>query len=259
MKMVTIRVGMRISDDEVQMEMTLPAAPTRLESLLPLFQRVADELVGLAAERAVTEGRTISCTKGCGACCRQIVPITQVEARRIARLVEALPEPRRTEIRTRFDRARRRLEEAGILSKLRDPEGFEAGDFSPFGLAYFRLGIPCPFLEEESCSIHGDRPITCREYLVTSPAADCADPRPGMLDRVEMPVKVWTALARAGAPGPPTQFAAWVPLVLALDWAAKNPDGDEPRPAEELVRSVFAEMGRLTGGEKAGGGGPEPA
>ena len=39
------------------------------------------------------------------------------------------------------------------------------------GREYFQLGIPCPFLEEESCSIYHDRPITCREYLVTSPPA----------------------------------------------------------------------------------------
>ena len=34
----------------------------------------------------------------------------------------------------------------------------------------------CPFLEEESCSIHPDRPLVCREYLVTSPAELCAGP-----------------------------------------------------------------------------------
>ncbi len=45
---------------------------------------------------------------------------------------------------------------------------------------YFHLGIACPFLEDESCSIHADRPISCREYLVTSPAVNCADPKPGI-------------------------------------------------------------------------------
>jgi Fe-S-cluster containining protein len=37
--------------------------------------------------------------------------------------------------------------------------------------------MPCPFLEDESCSIHPDRPLVCREYLVTSPAELCAGPR----------------------------------------------------------------------------------
>jgi Fe-S-cluster containining protein len=233
---------MKVWDDQVEMELTLPAAPTRLESLLPVVQRVADGLVGLASDRAGAQGRTISCAKGCGACCRQLVPISEVEARRIGQLVEGLPEPRRTQIRGRFERARARLAEAGLLSKLENRQGLEEAEVASFGLAYFHLGIPCPFLEEESCSIHEDRPITCREYLVTSPAANCADPKPGMIDRVEMPAKVWAALARAGSTGPPARFIPWVPLVLAPGWAAAHPDASEPRSVEEIVRSLFAEL-----------------
>jgi hypothetical protein len=33
---------------------------------------------------------------------------------------------------------------------------------------YFLQGVACPFLEAESCGIHPDRPLACREYLVTS-------------------------------------------------------------------------------------------
>ncbi len=252
--MLSLTAEMKVWEDDVRMELTLPSAPTRLESLLPVFQRVADSLVGLAAERAEAGGRTISCARGCGACCRQIVPITEAEARRVARLVEELPEPRRTEVRARFERARERLGEAGLLPRLRSPDAFEKEEFSPFGLAYFHLGIPCPFLEEESCSIYADRPISCREYLVTSPAACCADPKPETVERVELAATVWTALARAGATRPLSRFIPWVPLVLAPEWAAEHPEEIDPRPPEELIRGVFEEMARRRGPEKAGGG-----
>jgi Fe-S-cluster containining protein len=243
MDQVKVRVGMKVWDDDVEMELTLPAAPARLESLLPVFQKVADSLVGLAVERAGAEGRVVSCKKGCGACCRQLVPISEVEARRIGRLVEELPEPRRTEVRARFTRARERLAEAGLLSKLENrQEGFVEGEVASFGLAYFHVGIPCPFLEEESCSIYADRPTVCREYLVTSPAVNCADPKAGLIDKVEPPVRVWTALARAGSTGPPARFIPWVPLVLAPDWASAHPDASEPRPVEEVFRGVFEEL-----------------
>lgn len=242
MDQVNVRVGMSVWDDEVEMEMTLPAGPARLESLLPVFQRAADSLVDLAVKRAGAEGRVVSCRKGCGACCRQLVPISEIEARGIGRLVEELPEPRRTEIRARFERARERLAEVGLLSKLENREGFVEAEIASFGLDYFHIGIPCPFLEQESCSIHADRPIGCREYLVTSPAANCADPKLGTIDRVELPGKVWMALARAGSAGPPARFIPWVPLVLAPDWASAHPDASEPRPVEELVQGVFAEL-----------------
>lgn len=242
MEELNVRVGMKVWDDEVEMELTLPAGPARLASLLPVFQQVADGLVGLAAERAGAQGRVVSCKKGCGACCRQLVPISEIEGRRIARLVEELPEPRRTEVRARFAQARERLAEAGLLSKLENREGFVEGEIASFGLAYFHLGIPCPFLEDESCSIHADRPISCREYLVTSPAVNCADPKPGTIDQVELPAKVWTALARADATGPQGRFIPWVPLILAPGWASASPDASVSRPVEEVFRGVFDEL-----------------
>jgi Fe-S-cluster containining protein len=256
MDQVSVRVGMKVWDDDVEMEMTLPAGPARLESLLPVFQRVADSLVDLAVDRAGAEGRVVSCKKGCGACCRQLVPIGEAEARRIGRLVEDLPEPRRGEVRARFARARERLAETGLLVKLENRAGFVAEESSSFGLAYFHLGIPCPFLEDESCSIHADRPIICREYLVTSPAANCADPKADSIDQVELPRKVWTAVARAGATGPAAPLVPWVPLVLAPDWASAHADTSESRPAIELVRDVFAV---LTGSKAGPKGGPPPS
>ncbi len=239
---VTVRVGMKVWDDDVEMEMTLPAGAARLGALLPVFQRVADGLVGMAVDRAGAEGRSVSCRKGCGACCRQLVPISEVEARHIGRLVEELPEPRRAEVRARFVKALERLAEAGLLAKLENRGNLEEADARSMGLAYFNLGIPCPFLEDESCSIHADRPITCREYLVTSPAVNCADPKAESIDQVEMPGKTWTALARAGSTGPPARFIPWVPLVLAPDWASRHPDESSPRPVEDLFRGVFAEL-----------------
>ncbi|MEO8053530.1 MAG: YkgJ family cysteine cluster protein [Acidobacteriota bacterium] len=239
---VNVRVAMKVWGDDVEMEMTLPAGPARPEFLLPVFQRMADGFVGLAEKRAGAEGRTVSCRKGCGACCRQLVPIGEDEARRIRQLVEDLPEPRRGEIRARFARARERLSETGLLSKLENRGNFAESEVLSFGLTYFHLGIACPFLEEESCSIHASRPISCREYLVTSPAANCADPKPGAIELVEMPAKVWTAVARAVSVDPPTRFIPWVPLILAPDWASTHPDESEPRPVEDVFRGVFAEL-----------------
>ena len=241
---VNVRVGMKVWDEPVELEMTLPAGPTRLEPLLPVFHKLADGLVEMGARRAEAEGRTVSCRKGCGACCRQLVPIGEGEARRIGRLVDEMPEPRRAEIRARFARARERLAGSGLLAKLESRASFGKEEIAPLGLAYFHLGIACPFLEEESCSIHPDRPIACREYLVTSPAANCADPKPETIEQVELPAKVWAAVARAGPGGRSGRFLPWVPLILAPEWAAAHPDASEPRPVEEVVRGVFRELGR---------------
>jgi Fe-S-cluster containining protein len=212
----------------------------RLGELLPLVQSFGDAVAASAAKVAGDQGKRVSCAKGCGACCRQLVPVAEVEARRLAALVRELPEPRRTEVRARFAAARRRLEAAGLLGELRHAQHEWSEEALPaFGLAYFRQGIPCPFLEDESCSVYADRPLVCREYLVTSPPADCAQPTAETVDRVPMPFKVWTALARFDRVPPGARFIRWVPLVLAPEWAEAGPEEPAARPGPELLSQFF--------------------
>ncbi|MBC7910182.1 MAG: YkgJ family cysteine cluster protein, partial [Pyrinomonadaceae bacterium] len=71
---VTGTVGLNISGERFEMEITVPAAPTRARRMLPVFQSLADSLVGVGIKQAEAEGGTISCKKGCGACCRWLVP-----------------------------------------------------------------------------------------------------------------------------------------------------------------------------------------
>jgi Fe-S-cluster containining protein len=226
----------------LQAEVAVPAGPVRRRVLLPMVQQLTNALVGLAEDRVKDDGGTISCRAGCGACCRQVVPVSETEAHHIRDLVEALPEPRRAEVKGRFADARRRFADAGLLDALRDPDS--VADKTALGLAYFRLGIPCPFLDDESCSIHPDRPLGCREYLVTSPAENCRNPSPETIRRVETPG--WVMTSFAALDGPPARGGGirWVPLVLAPEWAEANP---EP-PPDETGPDLFGRfMTLLTG------------
>ena len=55
-----------------------------------------------AVVAAAEAGKAISCHKGCGACCRQLVPISRTEGERLVTLVDAMPEPRRAAVLARF-------------------------------------------------------------------------------------------------------------------------------------------------------------
>jgi Fe-S-cluster containining protein len=250
-ELVRAQVTLSGPDWEIRTAMSVPAGPTRLVELLPLARSFADAVMSSAAKLVAEQGKQISCRKGCGACCRQLVPIAEVEARHIGHLVNGLQEPRRTEVRGRFAEARRRLEEAGLLEKLLHPERWDAGERQSLGLAYFRQGIPCPFLEEEACSIYADRPIACREYLVTSPAENCARPTPETVEKVKPPLQVWTALARLDRTIPSAHFVRWVPLILAPEWFETHPQETPPRLGPELLRELFDHL-TGTGGPLAG-------
>ena len=232
---------------------SVPKSPTAISELLPIAQRVADSVVDATVKSIQESGQEISCRKGCGACCRQLVPISGVEARRMRDLVDDLPEPRRSEIRGRFAAARRRLEESGLLKTLITRTDWKDSEVGALGLKYFAQGIPCPFLEEESCSIYADRPIVCREYLVTSPAENCARPSAQTIDQVSLPFKIWPALARLEKNSPSARFIPWVPLILAVDGADTVPMEPAKRSGIELLRELvaFVPANRFAGIERA--------
>jgi Fe-S-cluster containining protein len=236
---VTIGVEMVSADWKLRTTVTVPAGPTRLIQILPLANALSDAVAGMAEQAVEKQGQKISCKKGCAACCRSMVPISEVEARRFRELVESLPEERRSQIVARFAEALRRLDGAGLLNKLRSREQWTDPEYKKVEVQYFLQGIACPFLEDESCSIYLDRPASCREFLVTSPAEKCALPTNDEVHIVKLPFRVMSALARFDPVPPPADHIRWVPLVLALEWAAGHPDETPPRPGPELARDLF--------------------
>ena len=106
-------------------------------------------------------------------------------------------------------------------------------------------------MQDERCSIYADRPLTCREFLVTSPAEHCARPTQDTIRCVQMPLKVQHALTLFDPVAPGTQFVRWVPLALALEWADAHPDETPPRPGPELLRELFNNLAERQRSENA--------
>lgn len=223
---------------------TVPAGAARVSDLLPVARALSDAIVRETCRAVERAGEKISCKEGCGACCRNLVAISEVEARRVRAVVERLPEPRRDTIRARFAEARVRLERAGLLDELQAAHLVTDEGYTALVGAYFREGIPCPFLDEESCSIYDERPITCREFLVTSPPENCARLGSEGVRRVPLPLRVFNAVARWQVPPQEHFLERWVPLILAPEWAAAHPEDPPPRPGPELLRELLDHLGR---------------
>ena len=238
---VSAQIQFKIDDRRVRLQFMVPAAPIRTQRLLPILREITNLVVSIAEERESKAGRTISCAAGCGACCRQLVPIAPSEAREIAAVVDALPGVRRDEIRRRFNAASVRLTDLGLIDDLRQLDRVVGEQVAPFGLRYFEAGVACPFLEDESCSIHADRPLACREYLVTSAAKHCAEPATERVEGVHLNAKVSRTLRRMDQ-DPLADGAPSVPLIMALEWAAHHPDKSPARPGPELVRDFIEQL-----------------
>jgi len=232
-----------ISGRKLRLKMSMPTGRMQPIGLLPLFQSMTDSFVGMALKDGEAKGTRVSCKKGCGVCCRQLVPISEIEARQLRDLVNHMPEPGRSEVRARFDAGRLRLQRAGLIEKLLGPGLLKPEERTPFALDYFFQGIVCPFLEEESCSIYTDRPTPCREYLVVSPPENCTRPSPEAVKCLKIPTEVSRAVRCFN---PEQSPGRWVALILALQWADAHPDESPPRPGPELVHELLS---RLVGKE----------
>ena len=103
-------------------EITVPTRPRRAPrdpAGLPVDGR-RDRRPG-RARRGRPRGVRVSCRAGCGACCRQLVPIAEAEARRIRDLVEAMPEPRGPRSGPGSPRPAAGWSEAGLREAILDP------------------------------------------------------------------------------------------------------------------------------------------
>lgn len=197
---------------------TVANAPVPAADVVPALQGLVNAVV-----EAAQAGKTVSCRKGCGACCRQLVPLSRTEGERLLQLIDALPAERRETLVARFAAAETAIEGAG----LKDRAGRTDRELSA---AYFALRLPCPFLEDESCSIHPERPLVCREYLVTSPAELCSGPAQEGVTPVAVP-KVSMA-----ARGLQDERDDWFPLALLMVWRRTCPRKTVKRIGPEWVQ-----------------------
>jgi len=250
-QVIPLTLKLRILDESVEITVDAPSGQVRLDEVLPLLRKIDDLAIDRAVERSENSGKAISCCRGCDACCRaQPVPVTPAEAYAIWRLVEGLPEPRRTEIRNVFKDRANRLFAAGLAQAYldRDPK-LSKDDARIIARRYFNLHLACPFLTEDgACGIYEERPFVCRQYLVTSPANSCVDPFENLVEVLPFPLALASALLevstrRLGR----EQFT--IPLTLALEYVEKHREELKTTlESQDLVTDCLQEMfGRRSG------------
>ena len=217
-------IRLDLPEGRIEAEIKLPHGQMRLVDLAAIVLGLSSTVADMGARITANLGRQVSCSKGCGVCCRQLTPLSPPETIMLAELVISMPKDIRTRVQHRFDTTVRQLERAGLLEKLarlQEPPSLSDEDMQALTKEYFLQQIPCPFLENECCSIYEFRPSRCREYLVISPANHCHDPYTQRIDRLPVSIRLSEALSRmwAQATQTPPQL---IPLILALKWSAEH-------------------------------------
>ena len=227
----------------------VPTAFIPITAIVPVTRRLGDEAEQLEVLRTIEAGQSISCRMGCAACCRMLVPVSVPEAFALRDYVEQLPEDRRTHLLDRLRERKDSLKREGLWDQLNDvaeaSRSVPDEELDPINRSYYALRIPCPYLENEMCSIYEARPSACRELLVTSPAELCQDmernpvaPLPVSMRISSILGLVWGTLTDS----PPRL----IPLPMALEWAERHEEESRRTwPGPSLFDQVLDNMWRF--------------
>jgi Fe-S-cluster containining protein len=223
----------------------LPDRPLRLSELVPLLLQIDGQVVDRALRHAAHAGRPVACGPGCGACCRELVPVSIPEAFAVTAAYAVLETDHRRRVTERFATVAATLERHPELADWIQTPAADDHAVKATAHRYFDLQLPCPFLEDENCSIHRHRPSVCREFNVSSPPALCRDPIANPVESIPSPVQLSNILAHAHAHLYEQPTPQLLPLSLVPRWVADHPELDRLAwPADTLLRDLVSAMQR---------------
>lgn len=227
----------------------VPTGFIPITAIVPVTRRLGEEAAQLEVRHAIEAGQTVSCRMGCAACCRMLVPLSAPEAFALREYVGQLPTDRRTLVLTRLSNTKDRLSQTGLWEQLHDvaeaPSPLLDDELDPINRAYYALRIPCPYLENEMCSIYEARPAACRELLVTSPAELCQDMVQNAVTPLPISMRIGSILGLVWGTltsSPPRL----IPLPMALEWAERHEEESRLTwPGASLLDQVLDNMWRF--------------
>ncbi len=218
-------IALNTTAGQITTAIEVPTGFVPVTSIVPLMRHLGEEAQALEIARLVDTGQSPSCQKGCAACCRMLVPLSVPEALALREWVRARPAVQQDRLSARFAEMKSQLLSHGLWRRLSEvcnaPEQPKDDGLEDLNREYYALRLPCPFLEEETCTIYEERPSACRELLVTSPPERCDDLLNNPIEPIISPIRMstvfgllWQHLTRSST--------SLIPLPLVFDWTDRH-------------------------------------
>lgn len=247
MSQVEVQIKLVLFGEELRLRISVPEDRVPSAAILPLARGIVQAVEERTAIQLAKSGLQISCSRGCAHCCRKLIPVSAIEARHLRGIVGRAPGARRQIILDNFARARTRLDELQLLDQLRSLPEMSVDQFAAIGRAYFSQTLDCPFLYDESCLIHDERPLACREHLVASPPAYCSPAHAeDTVSQVMLPCSPAWAVARMEAPA--NGRFPWISLPFILDWPGPASRLPQMLAGPDLIRIFVTSLVGTTSG-----------
>jgi Fe-S-cluster containining protein len=245
---VRLRSTLHFPRKDISLVADVPDKRMRLADLVPLAIEISDLLRPLAVEQAVAEGKTIPCSKGCDACCRRLmISILPAEAAYLIDVVRDLPTNPRQAVLKKFDAAAKKIAGSRMrahTSQMNVSDAQQTKEFEKNLAPLWAEAVSdCPFLVDHACSIYENRPIVCRDYMVTSPAENCLNYH---AQRLPMFVAVADALKSVSAQLEGQEQGQTVVMLQLFAWHSFNQSrAQRTWRGPDMVKKFFKELEKL--------------
>jgi Fe-S-cluster containining protein len=244
-----LNLSITTSSGDLQAQIDVPTGFIPITKIVPVIRSLGDQAQELEIANTLQAGKTISCQKGCAACCRPMIPVSPPEAFALVEAITELPEDHQSRIKQNLATTKARLQAAGLLKTLQDladsPHQHSDDELESLNRAYYALRLPCIFLENEVCSIYDHRPAGCRSHLVTSPPELCKDMANNPIEELPIPLRAGTVLSLLWADLTKSPVRL-VPLPMAIEWAETHQDlNTQTWKGFELMNKAMDGLGKF--------------
>lgn len=186
--------------------------PATLSDIVSLARSISDEQCLTVIDHLETNGQCVQCSKGCFACCGYLVTLSLPEVFRMQKELSAMGAGRYVSILYSCLDSSKKILDIDVLEEYNINEKPEMTQISKW---YAELDLSCPFLSNGLCGIYEQRPLACREHMVTTSPQSCINNEMNTTEIVDMPVSILEALGQLAADLEQTEVEAVI-LPLAL-------------------------------------------
>lgn len=247
-----IGLELDILGEPVHFRMGVVERQARLADIVPAARTLSTKLALAVLSKLSKDGKFAPCRKGCSACCSYLIPLSVPEVFRLRQEVLAMPtDCGRAILRSCLGTAKQILDNMPKNFETNDPTKTN-GQIQTRRLSrwYSGLKLFCPFLSDGLCTIYEQRPIACREHMVTGSALLCEAEWTDESQVIPMPVSIVECLGQLAAELEQSGIEA-VMLPLALLRAQENSARHERQWSAVTMVEWFVEIVRAMASKNA--------
>jgi len=211
-----------VAGKTVDFRIDVAAKQATLAAIVPLARTISTKLALTVLDSLSKNGQFVPCRKGCSTCCNYLIPLSIPEVFRLREELLAMPADYSSQIlQSCVDTAERILDNKPPTFSLKTSSKSARSQIGRISRWYGGLKLACLFLSDRLCTLYEQRPIACREHIVTGSPVSCKTGQRGEPNVVPMPVSILEALGQLTADLEQSDIEA-VMLPLAFAWAQDN-------------------------------------